>query len=293
MTGAPWADNTRGAALMTLCMAGYALNDTCIKALADTMPLGQVLFLRGVLTSILIGAWVGWHGLWRVHLSRRDWSRVALRTLGEVGAAYFFISALFHMPLANAVAVLQAIPLTVALAAALFLGEPLGWRRLSAILLGFVGVLLIIRPGPDGFNIYALYALMAVAAVTLRDLSTRRLDGSVPTMTVVLFASLGVTVLGAGLGGSEVWTPVTAQAATLLVASAAFITGAYVCSVMVMRVGDIGVIAPFRYTGLLWSMLLGLLAFGDFPGPVTLLGAGIVVAAGVFTFYRERALARR
>jgi S-adenosylmethionine uptake transporter len=278
---------------MTLCMAGYALNDTCIKALADTMPLGQVLFLRGVLTSILIGAWVGWHGLWRVHLSRRDWSRVALRTLGEVGAAYFFISALFHMPLANAVAVLQAIPLTVALAAALFLGEPLGWRRLSAILLGFVGVLLIIRPGPDGFNIYALYALMAVAAVTLRDLSTRRLDGSVPTMTVVLFASLGVTVLGAGLGGSEVWTPVTAQAATLLVASAAFITGAYVCSVMVMRVGDIGVIAPFRYTGLLWSMLLGLLAFGDFPGPVTLLGAGIVVAAGVFTFYRERALARR
>ncbi|PWR00929.1 EamA family transporter [Meridianimarinicoccus roseus] len=293
MTGAPWADNTRGAALMTLCMAGYALNDTCIKALADTMPLGQVLFLRGVLTSVLIGAWVGCHGLWRVHLSRRDWSRVALRTLGEVGAAYFFISALFHMPLANAVAVLQAIPLTVALAAALFLGEPLGWRRLSAILLGFVGVLLIIRPGPDGFNTYALYALMAVAAVTLRDLSTRRLDGSVPTMTVVLFASLGVTVLGAGLGGSEVWTPVTAQAATLLVASAAFITGAYVCSVMVMRVGDIGVIAPFRYTGLLWSMLLGLLAFGDFPGPVTLLGAGIVVAAGVFTFYRERALARR
>lgn len=286
------AANTRAAVLMTLSMGCYALNDTCMKALGTDLPLGQTLFLRGVLTSVLVGAWVAWRGLWRVRLDAVDWRRVALRTTGEVAAAFFFISALFHMPLANATAVLQALPLTVALAAAVFLGEPLGWRRMTAILLGFIGVLLIVRPGPEGFNVYTLFALAAVAAITLRDLATRRITGTVPTMVVVLFASLGVMMLGAVLGPWETWLALRPIHAGLLVVSAVFILLAYVLTVQVMRMGDAGATAPFRYTGLLWALILGYLAFGEWPTAITMVGAGIVVATGVFTYYRERALAR-
>ncbi len=277
---------------MTLSMGCYALNDTCMKALGTDLPLGQLLFLRGVLTSILVGGWVAWHGQWRVRLISADWRRVALRTAGEVGAAFFFISALFHMPLANATAILQALPLTVALAAAVFLGEPLGWRRVSAILVGFVGVLLIVRPGPEGFNAYTLFALAAVAMITLRDLATRRIAGSVPTMVVVLFSSLGVMLLGSALGPFETWLALRPVHVGLLVLSALFILLAYVLTVQVMRMGDAGATAPFRYTGLLWALVLGYLAFGDWPTAITLLGACIVVATGAFTYYRERVLAR-
>lgn len=284
--------NTHAAVLMTLSMGCYAINDASMKALGADLPLGQLLFLRGVLTSVTIGAWVVWRGLWRVRLDAVDWQRVALRTTGEVAAAFFFISALFHMPLANATAVLQALPLTVALAAAVFLGEPLGWRRMTAILLGFVGVLLIVRPGPEGFNAYTLFALAAVAAITLRDLATRRIAGNVPTMVVVLFASLGVMLLGAVLGSSETWLALRPSQMVLLVISALFILLAYVLTVQVMRMGDAGVTAPFRYTGLLWALVLGYLAFGEWPTAITMAGAGIVVATGAFTFYRERALAR-
>ncbi len=284
--------NTRAALLMTLSMGCYALNDTCMKALGADLPLGQLLFYRGVLTSALVGAWVAWRGLWRVRLDAVDWWRVALRTTGEVAAAFFFISALFHMPLANATAVLQALPLTVALGAAVFLGEPLGWRRMTAILLGFVGVLLIVRPGPEGFNAYTLFALAAVGAITLRDLATRRIAGTVPTMVVVLFASLGVMMLGAVLGPSETWLALRPVHVGLLALSAGFILLAYVLTVQVMRMGDAGATAPFRYTGLLWALVLGYLAFDEWPTAITMAGAGLVVATGVFTYYRERALAR-
>ena len=284
--------NTRAALLMTLSMGCYALNDTCMKALGADLPLGQLLFYRGVLTSALVGAWVAWRGLWRVRLDAVDWWRVALRTTGEVAAAFFFISALFHMPLANATAVLQALPLTVALGAAVFLGEPLGWRRMTAILLGFVGVLLIVRPGPEGFNAYTLFALAAVGAITLRDLATRRIAGTVPTMVVVLFASLGVMMLGAVLGPAETWLALRPVHVGLLALSAGFILLAYVLTVQVMRMGDAGATAPFRYTGLLWALVLGYLAFDEWPNALTMAGAGLVVATGVFTYYRERALAR-
>jgi S-adenosylmethionine uptake transporter len=277
---------------MTLAMAAYTINDACMKLLGDHLPIGQVLFLRGGVTSVLIAVWVVWRGAWRIRLSAADWGRVGLRTLAEAGAAFFFISALFHMPLANASAVLQALPLTVALAGALFLGEPLGWRRLTAIMIGFLGVLLIVKPGPDGFDGYTLYAVCAVAAITLRDLATRRLGGTVPTATVVLFATLSGAFLGAGLSPGETWVAVSPSSMMLLAASVAFILIAYVLSVMVMRIGDIGVIAPFRYTGLLWALVLGFLAFGDWPSMLTLLGAGVVVATGIFTYYRERVVAQ-
>jgi drug/metabolite transporter (DMT)-like permease len=286
------AENTRGAGIMMASMAAFTLNDTCMKALADHLPFFQVLFLRGLATSLIMGIAVWVMGGLRFDLSARDWRFVGLRTFGELIAAYFFLTALFHLPIANFTAVLQALPLTVTLAGAVFWRDKVGWRRLSAILVGFVGVVLIIRPGPEGFNLFALYALLAVAGVTVRDLATRGISKQVPSLLVAWLAALAVTAF-AGIGAMGVeWKPLTTTSVTLLAGSVFFIIGGYTFSVMVMRVGDISFIAPFRYTGLLWALLLGLLVFGEWPDQLTLLGAGIVVATGLFTFYREHSMAK-
>ena len=285
--------NTTGALLMMASMAAFTLNDTLLKLTNGAVPLAQLLFLRGVLSSVLIYALARSLGALRFRVARRDWGLIAIRAAAEVGAAYFFVTALLNMPLANVTAVLQALPLTVAVGAALVFREPLGWRRMSAILIGFMGMLLIVRPGVDGFSLWSGYALMAVLCVTLRDLATRRLSVHVPSMTVTLASSLAVTV-SFGLASTLTdWVPVTLPLAALIGAAAVFIIGGYFFSIRAMRVGEISFIAPFRYTGLVWALVLGWLVFGDWPTNLTLLGAGVVVATGLFTLYRERRVKER
>lgn len=284
--------NARGALLMMASMAGFTLNDTCIKATDGALPLAQLLTLRGAMSTLLIFGLARYLGVLRFDLSRRDWLLVGLRSLSETAAAYFFLTALLNMPLANVTAILQVLPLTVTLGAALFFGDPVGWRRMMAIAVGFAGMLLIVRPGPDGFSPDALYALAAVVCVTVRDLATRRMSVGVSSMSVTLISSLTVFLFFAvGALGVD-WQPVDMRLGLLLIGSSVFILGAYLFSVMVMRVGDVSVIAPFRYTGLIWALVLGWLAFGDWPDGLTLIGAGIVVATGVFTLYREHRAAR-
>ena len=286
-------DNARGALLMMASMASFTINDTFVKLVGDDLPLMQILFLRGLATTTLIGLLAWRLRAIELRLSGRDAALVALRTACEVGAAYFFLTALINMPLANVTAILQVLPLTVALGGALVFGESLGWRRLTAILVGFAGMLLIVRPGPEGFNLYAGYALVAVGMVTVRDLATRRMSSAVPSLTVTLAAASGVTLFAALAGLGQDWAPVTMRHATLVGASAVFIMGGYLFSVLVMRVGEVAVVAPFRYTGLLWALVLGWAVFGDWPAPLTLLGAAIIAATGIYTMLREARLARR
>jgi len=188
---------------------------------------------------------------------------------------------------------LQALPLTVAVAAALVFREPLGWRRMSAILIGFMGMLLIVRPGSDGFSLWSAYALMAVLCVTVRDLATRRLSRDVPSMTVTLASSVAVTLCFGGASTVTEWAPITLPLAALIGGASVIIMAAYFFSVRAMRVGDIGFIAPFRYTGLIWALVLGWVVFEDWPSNLTLIGALIVVAMGLFTLYREQQLSKR
>lgn len=280
--------NLRGALLMMASMAAFTLNDACIKATDNALPLFQLLTLRGIVTTLLICLLARRLGALRFNLSHRDWMLVALRSAAEIAAAYFFLTALLNMPLANVTAVLQVLPLTVTLGAALFFRDPVGWRRMSAILVGFAGMLLIVRPGPDGFDIDSLFALAAVLCVTVRDLATRRMSASVPSMTVTLVASLAVLAFfGIGSMGTD-WEPLDMRLTLLVAGASFFVLGGYLFSVMVMRVGDISFVAPFRYTGLLWALALGWLVFGDWPSDLTMLGAIIVVSTGVFTLYRER-----
>lgn len=287
------SDNLTGASLMIASMVCFVSNDTVLKLLSGDVPLYQLLFLRGIVTSIVVGG-IAWKmDALRVRLPRRDAVLVFWRMVAEVGAAYFFLTALFNMPLANITAILQALPLTITLVAAVLFSERIGWRRLLAILVGFVGVLLIVRPGTDGFTIYSLYGLAAVGCVTLRDLVTRKLAPETPSMLVTLATSIAVMVVfGLASLGAE-WKPMSGLSYLLTGLAGMLVIGGYLFSIMVMRVGEISYVAPFRYTGLIFALALGYVAFGEWPEPITLLGAAIVVGSGLFMIYREAALARK
>lgn len=286
------SDNLRGALLMMASMAAFTFNDTFVKSTGGAVPLNQLLFLRGTLTSVLVLILALHLRALRFDLARRDWILIALRTLVETGAAYFFLTALFNMPIANVTAILQILPLTVTLGGALFFREKVGWRRMLAIAVGFGGMILIVRPGPDGFSEHAIYALIAVVMVTVRDLVTRRMSRDVPSMTVTFVTALGITLAFGGAALGDEWVALSLRNGLLIAGSSVFIFGGYLFSVMVMRVGDVGFVAPFRYTGLIWALLLGLVVFGDWPDAITLLGAAIVVLSGIFNLYREARLAR-
>ncbi len=284
------SDNARGAILMNVAMAAFTLNDTAMKAAMQTVPLYQAIGIRGVLATVAL-VLIGWRmGGISLNLPRRDLWYLALRSVAEVLGTLLFLAALIHMPLANLSAIMQVLPLAVTLAAATFLNEPVGWRRLTAILIGFLGVLIIIRPGPEGFDIWSLMGLGSVLCVVARDLATRQMSGALPSVTVALTAAVTVLAFG-GIGTAvEGWVPVTAHDLVLIGGAAVALIVGYLTVVMTMRVGEIALIAPFRYMALLWAIVLGWIAFGELPDALTLFGAGLVVATGVFTFWRERVL---
>lgn len=280
--------NVKGALLMMASMACFTINDAFLKATNGALPLFQLLFLRGILASCLIGMLAYNRNAFRFAIHQHDRLLIAGRSVAEIGAAYFFVTALLNMPLANVTAILQVLPLTVTLGSAFFFNEPVGWRRLLAIMVGFWGMLLIVRPGTEGFTIWSAYALLAVVCVTARDLFTRRMSQQVPSLLVTMAASAAV-MLSAGTASAFIeWAPVTTELWALLISSTLFIVGGYFFSVQVMREGDVAFIAPFRYTGLIWALALGLFVFGEWPAPLTLTGATIIVATGLFTLYRER-----
>ncbi len=286
------SDNLRGAAFMAASMAAYVLNDTMMKLASNDFSLFQAMFLRGIFATVLIGL-IAWHqNALHFSMSPSDRRIILLRVFCEVGATLFFLNALFNMPLANATAILQSLPLVVTLAAAVFLREAVGWRRYLAIIIGFAGILIIIRPGTEGFNAYSYSALAAVAFITVRDLSTRRLSSGIPSLLVSLVTSVMITVTGAILSPTMAWQPVDAQGLLVLFAASIFLIFAYLFSVMTMRVGEISFVSPFRYTVLIWAILLGIFVFGEVPDLWTLIGTLIIVVMGIYTFYRERQAAR-
>ncbi len=287
------SDNMRGALLMVASMAAFTANDTFFKTLSDDLPLAQGIFLRGVLVTLALLAYVRFAGISLAVPVPRDRWLIAARSLAEAVTAFLFLTALFNMPLANATAILQALPLVVTVAGAYVFSEQLGWRRLGAVALGFVGVMLIVRPGTDGFTVYSLYALAAVLTITIRDLVTRALTSEVSSVATAAHAALIITATFGVVSIWDDWQPVTASAAGSIIGAAVCIILAYVLSVAVMRVGEVGFVSPFRYTGLVFALILGYLVFGEWPTALEFLGAGIVVATGIYTLWRERQVGLR
>jgi drug/metabolite transporter (DMT)-like permease len=289
----PLSANHRGAMLMALSMLCFVLNDGFMKALFADMSIYQAIFLRGLITAPLLAAMAWRQGVLVPRLTARDRWLVTIRGLAEVGATVGFLTALAHMPLANVTAILQVLPLTVTMAAALFLGETVGWRRWLAITTGLVGVMIIIRPGMQGFSVYSLWALGAVGCITLREMVTRRLSADTPSLPVALATAIAIGLLGAVMMPVVTWQPVSAASWGLLTATSIAIIGGYLFSVMTIRSGDIGFVAPFRYTAMAWAIGLGLLMFGELPDQATMLGTAIIIATGLYSLHRERAVRRK
>lgn len=286
------SDNMLGSGYMLLAMASFAIGDSIMKFISTQMPLGQILFTRGLFAITILYLIAKKLGLLRP-ISTILKAPFLLRIIGEVCATYFFFTALFQIPIANAAAIMQALPLTVTLAAAYFLGEAIGWRRISAILVGFIGVILIIQPGLDGFNIFSLYCLLAVIGCTLRDVATRRLDKDTPTIFVTLVTVIVVALGGGLLGFTEIWVPSTLYTTSILGIASLFLITGFIGIVSSMRVGEVAVVTPFRYSVLIFAILIGLFFFDEIPNTLTIIGSIIVVGSGIYTIYRERRVARK
>ena len=217
-----------------------------------------------------------------------------MRSLMEVCATLTFLYSLHLMPFATISAILQALPLTVALGAALFLNEPIGWRRWLAIVIGFCGVVIIIRPGFSGFNSVSLIMLASVLFAAARDLFTRRLPAALPSLLVSVATAVTITVAGAVIASSQGnWQSVSGAQVSTLAIAAFFLFFGYQFIVMAMRTGEVAYVVPFRYTSLLWAIVLGAVVFGEVPDKFTLIGSAIVVSTGLFTLYREMVNNRR
>ncbi|MDD7909052.1 DMT family transporter [Pseudovibrio exalbescens] len=280
-------ENGRALLAMFLSTAFFMFNDATLKYTAQTMPLGQVIFLRGLVTTALMGMVCLYLGQFKIGW-RLCHPVVLARALLEVIGSMMYLTALTKMPMANATAMLQAMPLMVTAGAAIVYGEIVGWRRWSAVAFGFVGVMLIIQPGLDGFDAWALLALGAVFFMATRDLVTRRMPKGLPSFGVTFVVCVAVTFMGAGLGATEVWVPVDTWYLWPILGSSAFIIGAYYFAIVSNRLGELVAVAPMRYTGLLWATAIGVLVWGTFPDWITMTGMVIVVGSGLYTVHRER-----
>lgn len=282
------ADNLRGIVLMLASMALFAMEDMFIKWAAQGMPTGQIVFVAGAFgmpVFALIARRKGARVLTRAALH----PAVLWRGLGEMTGTIAYVTAIASVPLSTVSAVLQAMPLAVTMGAALFMGERVGWRRWSAIAVGFAGVLLVIRPGLEGFRPSALWVLITVAGLALRDLASRAIPAEYSDAQVSAWGLAAVMLLGVMMmaGSGQAQLPGPGQAA-LLLGMLIFGTAGYWAITAATRIGEVAVVAPFRYSRLVFAILIGAFVFAEPPDALTLCGAALIIASGLYSFARER-----
>lgn len=273
---------------MTLSMAGFAVEDVFLKAAAQRMPIGEALTIFGALGTL---AFIG--------LTLRRGERVLhpgilsrpmiIRSAFEVTGRLTYALAIALIPLATAAAILQAAPLVVVAGAAAVFGERVAPSRWLAILAGFLGVLLIIRPGFAGFDALSLLAVAAMIGFAGRDLATRAAPPALSNMQLGVYGFAMLTLAGALIllfTGGAVWPD--AGGVVRLVAATVFGMLAYNALTVAMRTGEVGFVTPFRYTRLLFALVLSVLVFDERPDALTLAGSAIVVAMGIYTLVSAR-----
>lgn len=279
-------DNARGIFYMIATCALITINDTAAKLASEEVPISQIIVIRGFMALFL--AWVV---CWRLGLlpsrallrERYLW----LRTLGEMGATAAFLSALARLEIASVTAILQTAPLVVTAGAALFLKEKVSLARWAAIACGFLAVLLIIQPGSDGFTVWSLVALVAVFFIAVRDLASRMMPRAIHPYTVVLITMACTIMLGFLMGLFETWMPVSTRVLLLCLLSAVALSGAFAFLVRAMHTGDVAIVTPFRYTSLLWAVIIQLVIFASIPDLPTLIGGALLVVTGLYIFWRR------
>lgn len=267
--------------------AVLSLNDAIIKTLVATFPIGQVLCIRGLFVAvpILLFAWRA-GGLHRLRINSLKGQ--ALRGICVVSSSFLFVAGLSFLPLAEAIAISFAGPLFVTALAPAMLGEHVGWRRWSAVLIGFAGVLFIVRPGVGAMQWAALFPVGAAVAGGMRDLITRKISATETSEAVLLVTTVVVTLAGLAtwpLGG---WRPIPLHELGLFIASGLLVGLAHFCLIESFRLGEAALVAPFKYGNLLWATLFGFLFFGQWPDWQTLAGAFVVVVSGLYILQREQ-----
>jgi drug/metabolite transporter (DMT)-like permease len=283
--------NLRGIAAIVAAQAAFILNDALIKVTSERLPLGEIIFIRGAFATLFIAGVVVMFGMLRQ--IGELWHRMTFwRTTGELGGTFFYLAALFQMPIASATIIFQAVPLCATAGAALFLGEEVGWRRWAAISVGFLGVVIVIRPGLDSFDVAGLLVLASVFFVSLRDLATRALPAVVPTLLMTLLTAFAVTVMGLVFRLGEDWLMPSVNDLLRLSGAGLLLSVGYFTAIAAMRVGDMSVTAPFRYVAVVFAIAIGFLVWGDVPDALTIVGSVIIIAAGLYTLYRERRVRR-
>lgn len=269
-------------------MASFITNDALVKYVSQSLPAAQLIFIRGALATLLLLAVAQSMGVlraqqerspaWRHLLQRPVLLRSGLDALGTIA----YLGALFHMPIGNATAINMAAPLFITLLAVIFMQERVGRGRWLATATGFAGVLLVVQPAARGFNAWALLCLLSALISSSRDLVTRAIHARVPSVLITVAAALTTTVIAGTVCAVQGWQPVDPRQLALLSTASVFLSAAYYLAVVAMRSGDISVIAPFRYTALVFALLLGWLVWGDVPNPLAWFGIALLVSAGLY-----------
>ncbi len=279
--------NRRGILCMCGAMATFVVNDALVKVVSDSLATSQLIFIRGLMATTLVLVVARMAGVlkhWRVLTRPLVIGRASLDAIATV----LYLVALFHMPIGNATAVNLISPVMMTLAAALFLGERVGRARWLAVIGGFLGVLLVIQPTSSGFNYYALVCLAGTVFHAARDLLTRRLPSDAPSLIVTLATAIVVTLATGLLSVVEGWRPIAGRDLLLLACAAVFLSAGYQLIIMSMRSGDLSLVGPFRYTALLFALVLGWLIWGDWPNALAWIGIAMLLASGLQVLRAER-----
>ena len=277
----------RAIAATLAATAAFTISDTLMKLSSSGLPTGQTIALRGVFGTIAMTMLA--RAMGSLCLDRRLLSpAVILRTLCEIGASIFFFLALYLMPIGNAMAILQFLPLALTAASAIVLREAVGWRRWAATGIGLVGVLLIVRPGSNEYGWPSLLMLACVGCITVRDLATRRIAAAIPSMSIAWLTAVAVMCGGVLLDPPWHWSPPSPRAWVYLAAAALVTVAGNLLMIVSTRTAAVAVVAPFRYATVVFAILAGYVVWHEVPDSQTLVGTLIVIGAGLYTFHRER-----
>lgn len=272
---------------MVLAMSTFIANDATIKAVSERLPAAQMIVVRNVVTIALI-ALLAWRSGSFGRLRDTLRGRVLVRAGCEGAGLFIFLAALFHLPLANVTAINLSSPLLIAVLAALFLRERVNASRWLIIVAGFVGVLLIVQPRADDFNAYAWMSLLATLIFAVRDLVTRGIPRGTPAVLVTLTTGSVVWLITAAVLVFEGWVTMSWRDVALLAVAGVFMSIGYHAIIVATRDAELSVVAPFRYVGLLWALLLGYLFWGDVPNLPAWIGIVLLIGAGLLMIRLQR-----
>ena len=284
---APRAANRRGVLAMCGAMACLVANDTLVKFASQSLPASELIFVRGVFATALLLVLVRVMGLGAQLPALLD-RRVLLRALLDGLGTLAYLISLFHLPLANTNAINMAAPLFITVFAALLFHERVAAARWAAVGVGFTGVLLVVQPVGSAFNAFALLCLLGALLNASRDIVTRTIPRGVHALLITLTTAVIVLLLSAGWGLFQPWRPLTAGQLALLAAASVCLSGGYLLLTVSMRSGELSLVAPFRYTALLFAVVLGYVVWSDVPNATAWTGIALLVGAGLFVLQRER-----